>query len=98
MAQGIKTGGRKAGTQNRLTYQTRQLLVDVLASEFESLPETLAKLEPAHRIDAVCKLAKFALPTMAAESTGHAEQQGLLPEDKVKEAINDKNILSLISL
>jgi hypothetical protein len=98
MAQGIKTGGRKAGTQNRLTYQTRQLLVDVLASEFESLPETLAKLEPAQRIDAVCKLAKFALPTMVAVPTRLAEQQGLLPEDKVKEAINDKNVLSLISL
>jgi hypothetical protein len=82
MAQGTKTGGRKAGTQNRLTYQTRQLLVDVLASEFESLPETLAKLDPAQRIDAVCKLAKFALPTMVAVPTRVAEQQGLLPEIK----------------
>jgi hypothetical protein len=91
MAQGIKTGGRKAGTQNRLTYQTRQLLVDVLASEFESLPETLAKLEPAQRIDAVCKLAKYAMPTMQAVSTSIAENKGFESTEGAFERIKLNN-------
>jgi hypothetical protein len=70
MAAGKKTGGRKAGTPNRLTFETRQLLVNALADEFEQLPELLKELNPAERIDAICKLSKFALPMMAAVSTG----------------------------
>lgn len=93
MAKGIKTGGRMAGTPNRLTFQTRQLLVDALAAEFENLSGTLAKLEPAQRIDAICKLAKYALPTMQTESISHAEQQAFVDPDEAIEKIRLNNKL-----
>jgi hypothetical protein len=93
MAKGIKTGGRTAGTPNRLTFQTRQLLVDVLAAEFENLPETLAKLEPYQRIDAVCKLAKYAMPTMQSISTSIAEKKAFEGTEEAIERIKLNNKL-----
>jgi hypothetical protein len=77
MATGNKTGGRQKGTPNKLTYPTRQLLVNALANEFDNLPELLEKLEPNQRIDAICKLSKFALPQMATIAAGIAERRSL---------------------
>jgi hypothetical protein len=77
MAEGRKTGGRTAGTPNKLTLQTRQLLVNVLADEFESLPSLLEQLKPVQRIDAICKLSKYVMPTMSAMQADLAEQRGL---------------------
>ena len=74
MAVGKKTGGRKAGTPNKLTFETRQLLVNALADEFEQLPELLKELNPAERIDAICKLSKFALPAVAPVSIVKVER------------------------
>lgn len=56
---GVKTGGRKAGTPNKLTHEYRQLLAKALEGEIESLPETLANLQPQQRIDATIKLMKY---------------------------------------
>lgn len=70
MATGRKTGGRKAGTPNKLTFETRQLLVNLLSDEFQNLPSLLNKLTPEARIDAICKLTKFALPAVKPVSTG----------------------------
>ena len=74
MAAGKKTGGRKAGTPNKLTFDTRQLLVNALADEFEQLPELLKELNPTERIDAICKLSKFALPAVAPVSIVKVER------------------------
>jgi hypothetical protein len=81
MAAGKKTGGRKAGTPNKLTFETRQLLVNALADEFEQLPELLKELKPAERIDAICKLSKFALPAVAPVSTIKIENKEKANED-----------------
>jgi hypothetical protein len=91
MAKGIKTGGREAGTPNKLTFQTRQLLVNVLADEFENLSKTLSQLTPAEKIDAICKLAKYALPTMTSLTSTIAEQAGLKDEAETLDQIKSKN-------
>ena len=44
----IKTGGRVAGTPNRVTIEIRSALSIALSGELERLPETLAELE--HRL------------------------------------------------
>ena len=91
MASGVKTGGRQAGTPNKLTFQTRQLLVNVLAEEFVDLPNTLSKLTPAEKIDAICKLAKYALPTMTSQASTVAEQSGLKDEAVTLDQIKSRN-------
>jgi len=81
-----KTGGRTAGTPNKLTFQTRQILVNALGDELENLPDLLSKLEPYQRIDAICKLLKFALPQMGNVLAFAAEKHSLMPEaDKIED-------------
>lgn len=57
-----KTGGRIAGTPNRITAQVRSMLVCVLEEEIDNLPELLQQVSPAARLAAVLKLAELLTP------------------------------------
>jgi hypothetical protein len=60
--QGKKTGGRSAGTPNKLTRELRTALRDMIASELDVLPATLDGLTPKERLDVLIKLMPFCLP------------------------------------
>ena len=60
--QGKKTGGRVAGTPNKVTTELRKTLKGIIASELESLPGTLGELPPRERLDLLIKLLPFAMP------------------------------------
>jgi hypothetical protein len=60
--QGQKTGGRKAGTPNKITIELRKTLKAVIAAELETLPGTLAELSPKERIELTIKLLPFCMP------------------------------------
>jgi len=77
----IKSGGRVAGTPNRVTLEIRGALSMALAGEIESLPETLAELEPQARVDAVIKLCKYIVPPMAAIAPQSADEQDYTPSN-----------------
>jgi len=62
---GRKTGGRVAGTPNRITVQLRASLAMILQGEFEQLPQHLARLSPAQRVSAVLKIAELLLPSLS---------------------------------
>jgi hypothetical protein len=64
--QGKKTGGRVAGTPNRLTKELRTILRDMIANELDALPQTLEGLPPKERLDLVIKLLPFCLPKVQA--------------------------------
>lgn len=87
MAKGIKTGGRQKGTPNKLTFQTRQVLLNMLAEEYENLPELIEKLEPAQRIDVILKLSKFVLPPMMSVGAAFAERKSLENPDIAQQEI-----------
>lgn len=57
-----KTGGRKAGTPNKVTRELRELLKDVLYTEFENLPDLLEGLSAKERVEVIIRLAPFVLP------------------------------------
>jgi len=63
---GKKTGGRAAGTPNRLTKELRTVLRDMIAAELDALPKTLEGLSPKERLDVVIKLLPFCLPKVQA--------------------------------
>ncbi len=63
---GKKTGGRVAGTPNRLTKELRTVLRDMIAAELDALPKTLEGLPPKERLDVVIKLLPFCLPKVQA--------------------------------
>lgn len=57
-----KTGGRIAGTSNKITIELRKTLKQIIANEFDALPGTLAELQPKERLELIIKLMPFALP------------------------------------
>ena len=62
MAIGKKTGGRKAGTPNKISGEMRLLLKQIISDELEALPATLEQLPGKDRLEAVLKLMPFVLP------------------------------------
>jgi hypothetical protein len=75
MAKGIKTGGRQAGTPNKLTKEIRAILKDFLYNELELLPDHLDSLEPKERIEIIIKLLPYILPKVNPVS--HKENEPL---------------------
>jgi len=68
MAKGIKTGGRKKGTPNKLSTSIRETLADVLNDyTLESLKSDLSDLTPYERIKVATNLYRFALPPIKPE-------------------------------
>jgi hypothetical protein len=65
---GKKTGGRVAGTPNRITIELRKTLKTVIASELESLPGMLEQLEPKERLELLVKLLPFCMPKVESIS------------------------------
>ncbi len=60
--QGKKTGGRVAGTPNKVTSELRKTLKGIIASELEALPTTFEQLQPKERLDLLIKLLPFCMP------------------------------------
>ena len=60
--EGKKTGGRTSGTPNKITIELRKALKAVISTQLETLPETLAELQPKERIELIIKLLPFCMP------------------------------------
>jgi hypothetical protein len=59
---GKKTGGRVAGTSNKVTSELRKTLKGIIASELETLPTTFEQLPPKERLELLIKLLPFCMP------------------------------------
>jgi hypothetical protein len=75
---GKKTGGRVAGTPNRLTKELRTVLRDMISAELDALPTTLEGLPPKERLDVVIKLLPFCLPKVQAVKSDYDSPPFLL--------------------
>ena len=60
--QGIKTGGRKVGTPNKITSELRDSLKAILDGELVTLKATLDNLPAKDRLDVVLKLMPYCMP------------------------------------
>jgi len=60
--QGVKTGGRKAGTPNRVTKELREALKGVIDRELSQITTTLEQLPARERLDVVIKLLPYCMP------------------------------------
>ena len=76
--------GRKPGTKDKITDTLRQKLAEILQDEAPNIPLKLGEIESAKDyIDALCKLAKFVLPSLQSvemddKTDYHKAQQELL--------------------
>jgi len=69
---GIKTGGRQAGTPNKVTSELRSVLKEIFFTELEGLPGLLQQLEPKERITLLTAFLPYVLPKVqpVSHSTG----------------------------
>ena len=70
---GIKHGGRKKGTSNKLTKELRTVLKDVIYYELENIEERLDQLESKQRIEMIIKLMPYVFPKL--ESVSHTTNE-----------------------
>jgi hypothetical protein len=78
---GQKTGGRRAGTPNKVTSELRKTLKQIIAAELDALPETLADLPARERLDLVIKLLPFCLPKVNTISGSYDRDWASVGED-----------------
>ncbi len=73
--QGKKTGGRSAGTPNKVSSELRKTLKGIIAGELvNALPATLDGMSAKERLDVVVKLLPFCLPKV--DSIGDSYDSG----------------------
>ncbi len=90
MAKGKKTGGRKAGTPNRVTRITRDLINDLAAGLYEDVKEDIDKLEPGERVRVWIKLCEFCAPKPQTVSLDMSVESKKTIEDKLAELSDDE--------
>jgi hypothetical protein len=59
---GKKTGGRIAGTPNKLTSELRMTLKGIIAGELDALPQTFGQLPAKERLELLIKMLPYCLP------------------------------------
>jgi hypothetical protein len=59
---GKKTGGRIAGTPNKLTSELRTTLKEIIAGELDALPQTFEQLPAKERLEILIKILPYCLP------------------------------------
>jgi hypothetical protein len=62
MPAGVKYGGRKKGTPNKVTAQMKALVKDALTVHLYRLEEYLDELETKDRLDVIAKLLPYIMP------------------------------------
>jgi hypothetical protein len=66
MAKGIKTGGRTAGTPNKVTNELRLKFTLLLEDNIDKLQSDIDLLEPKERLKTLIEISKFVIPTLKA--------------------------------
>jgi hypothetical protein len=79
--QGTKTGGRTAGTPNKVTSELRKTLKGIIAAELDELPTTLADLPARERLELLIKLLPFCLPKVNTISGTYDRDWASVGED-----------------
>jgi hypothetical protein len=87
---GKKTGGRVAGTPNKLSQKIRNNISAVLDEYFDSetFKKDLAGLDAKDRISAVEKLVSFIVPRMQATTLDVSVEKSETIEDKLIDLFN----------
>ncbi len=77
-----KTGGRVAGTPNRTTSETKELLNKIVGKELNKLGALLEKLEPTERVNAIAKLLPYIVPKQSEIKAEIETNLSMTPEQR----------------
>jgi len=73
-----KTGGRQAGTPNKVTSELRDALKNILAGELETITATLDRLPARERLDIVLRLMPYCMPKVESIGGGYDNTGGIV--------------------
>ena len=76
MAHGIKTGGRTAGTPNKVTAELRQQMQAIVEATVKDLPAILEDMAPEERIKALSVILPYVLPKLSSVVISGDEDAG----------------------
>lgn len=85
MATGKKTGGRKAGTPNKVSGAVRKAISDAIDGYYNSdqFMFDLAALKPVERVQAMEKLAQYAVPKLQSTTLDATVKKRKTIEDRL---------------
>ena len=87
MAHGQKTGGRIAGTPNKVTSDVKSRIATLIDQQFDAITSDLEQLEPKDRVTAYLKFLEYVLPKQ--------REQNLNVSARL-DSLNDEQLNSLI--
>lgn len=73
-----KTGGRKAGTPNKVTGTLKEFIADLIDSNREQIEKDLKRLAPKDRLHILEKFVQYVIPktqSMQADINGNAFEE-----------------------
>lgn len=68
-----KTGGRKIGTPNKTTAETKEFIQNIVNNELTFIEDLMLELTPKERVDAVIKLLPYIVPKTSEVSIIESE-------------------------
>jgi hypothetical protein len=68
-----KTGGRKIGTPNKTTAETKEFIQNIVNNELTFFEDLMLELTPKERVDAVIKLLPYVVPKTSEVSIIESE-------------------------
>ncbi len=89
MAKGKKTGGRVAGTPNKATSISRDIINKLSSDMYDQILEDIASLEPNERVKVWLKLIEFSVSKPQSVSLDLIAQTKRTIEDQLAELTND---------
>lgn len=91
MAHGKKTGGRTAGTPNRVTGDLKSRITALLDEQFDTIADDLDALEPKDRVTAYLKLIEYVLPKQREQKLDLSTLSDEQIDDLLNKALNKLN-------
>lgn len=90
-----KTGGRKPGSTNKLSFTLKSKVKDLVESEWETFQFNLKQLDPIDHVNAIIKLCGFVLPKLQAVSISEEVDMEYRALDKMLRSAPDEAINQL---
>jgi hypothetical protein len=88
MALGQKTGGRTAGTPNKVTSDLKSRIAALMDEQFDTITTDLEQLEPKDRVTAYLKLLEYVLPKQREQKIDLSTLTDEQIDDLLNKALN----------
>jgi hypothetical protein len=88
MALGQKTGGRTAGTPNKITSDVKSRIATLIEQRFDSIADDLELLEPKDRVTAYLKFLEYVLPKQREQKIDLSTLTDEQIDDLLNKALN----------